>query len=129
MGSSAKMMSGLALSASRRNALLLAARQLRRAMLEAVGEPDRGDDLGEPAFVDVLTAEQQRERDVLTGGERGDQVERLEDEADALAAQLGELPVAEPGELRVAYEHRTGGERVEPGRQCIRVLLPEPDGP
>ena len=46
----------------------------------------------------------------------GHQVEGLEDEPDAVAAQHGELLVVERGEVGVADEHLAGRERVEPGQ-------------
>ena len=65
--------------------------------------------------VGLAAGEVHRERDVLEGGERRHQVERLEDEADPVAAQLGELLVVERGEVDVADEDLAVGEVVEPG--------------
>ena len=70
------------------DALLLAARELRRAVLQAVRQPDGLDDVVEPGGVGLAAGEARRERDVLGRGQRRDEVERLEDEADAVAAQL-----------------------------------------
>ena len=42
------------------------------------------------------------QQDVLLGGQRGQQVELLEDEADLLAAQLGQPAVAQAGDLGLA---------------------------
>ena len=84
MGSSAKMISGLAgQRPGDGDALLLAAGQLGRPVLEAVAEADGVDDAVEPRLVGLAAGERQRQRDVLGGGQRRDQVERLEDEADA----------------------------------------------
>ena len=44
------------------------------------------------AWSPLVAAEQQRQGDVLLGGERRHEVVGLEDEADRGAAQLGELP-------------------------------------
>ncbi len=70
--------------------LLLAAGELRRQVLGAIGEADllevdRGALVALPAR-DALVVE--RQRDVLGRGLERDQVERLEDEADVLAAVL-----------------------------------------
>ena len=58
------------------------------------------------------------------------QVEELEDEAELVAAQLGEVAVVEAGDLG-AVERRPSPTvgRSRPARMCISVDLPEPDGP
>ena len=95
--------------------LLLATGQLRRSVLDAVAETDGVDDEVEPLLVGLAAGERQRQRDVLERGQRRHEVERLEDEADAVAAQLGELLVVELAEVGVADEHGAAGERVEAG--------------
>ena len=97
------------------DALLLTAGQLGRAMAEAVLEPDGVDDVVEPVTVDLAPGERGREHDVLLRGQRGHQVERLEDEADPVAPQLGEPAVVERRDVGVADVHRARRERVEPG--------------
>ena len=69
-----------------RDALLLTAGQLRRAVRETITQADRVDDAIEPRLVGLVARERDRQRDVLERGERRDQVERLEHEADAIAA-------------------------------------------
>ena len=61
----------------------------------AVGEVDTFEALARRASSAAAprAAEQERQGDVLGGGERGQQVERLEDEADAVAAEERALPV------------------------------------
>ena len=51
------------------DALLLAARQLRRPVREAVAEADGVDERAEPLLVDLRAGEHQRERDVLLRAE------------------------------------------------------------
>ena len=75
-----------------RDALLLTAGQLRRPVREAIAQADGVDDAVEPRLVGLAARERHRQRDVLERGERRDQVVRLEDEADAVAAHLRELP-------------------------------------
>ena len=75
--------------------LLLATRQLARAVVEPITETDRGDHVVDPLDVASLAAEHHREPDVLIGGERRDQVVRLEDEADLRASEFGELLVVQ----------------------------------
>src|SRR6185437_11512493 len=50
---------------------------------------------------------------VLLGRQRRDQVEALEDEADLVGADAGELAVAELRQARRAELHRSGGRAVE----------------
>ena len=77
-----------------RDALLLPAGQLRRAVPEPVAQADGVDDRVEPRLVGLAAGDRQRQQDVLLGAERRQQVELLEDEADLLAAQLGQRLVA-----------------------------------
>ena len=62
MGSSAKMISGrLDEGARHRDALLLAAGQLRRAVREAIAQADRVDDAVEPRLVGLVAGERRSE--------------------------------------------------------------------
>ena len=63
----------------------------------------------------VSPTEHHRQPDVLVGGQGGDQVEGLEDEAHLGATELRERLVVEGREIRVADERRARRERVEPG--------------
>ena len=56
----------------------------------------------------------QRQRDVLRDRERGQEVEGLEDEADPLAPQDRQPPLAESGQVGVAERDGAGGGTVEP---------------
>src|SRR5690606_1364941 len=76
------------------------------------------DDLVEPGRVRLAARQRGRQRDVLGGVERGDEVERLEDEADLVAAERRELALAQRGEVDVADEDLSGRERVE-ARQAV----------
>ena len=58
----------------------------------------------------------ERQPDVLLGGQRGQQVEGLEDEPDAGPAQPGQRLVAEPGQLAAADADRPRGGRVQAGQ-------------
>ena len=114
-----------------RDPLLLAARQLARAVRRAGrARPTVSITRVEPRLVGLAAGEGQRQRDVLVGGERRHQVEGLEDEADLVPAQLGELLVVE--RRRGRRRRCRPGPTVSvsrPARQCISVDLPEPDGP
>jgi sugar phosphate isomerase/epimerase len=71
----------------------------------AIAEPDRLDQALDPLGVRLAARDRERQDEVLLGGEDRQQVEELEDEAELVAAQLGQR------------------------RVVIRVDLPEPDGP
>ena len=105
------------------DALLLAARQFARAVVQAVAEPDGVDDGTQPRPVRLAAGEVHRQRDVLDRRERGQEVERLEHESDPFAAQLGQLAVGELGEIDVTDVHGSGRERVEPGEAVHQRAL------
>ena len=108
VGSSAKMISRPARERTRHcDALLLPAGELRRPVREPRTQTDGVDDVVDPRLVGLAPGEPHRQRDVLGRRERRDQVERLEDEADAVTAELRELLVVELAEIGVADEDRT----------------------
>ena len=116
VGSSAKMISGSAgQGAGDGDALLLAAGELGRAVLEAVPQADGLDHVVEPSRVGLAAGKRAGQGDVLGRGQRRHQVERLEDEADPVAAELRELAVVELRDVGVADQHGAGGEVVEAG--------------
>src|SRR5690606_29027605 len=96
-----------------RDTLLLATGQFAGTVSETVGETETGDDGVEPFLIDLAARDVHREGDVLEGGEGGDEVERLEDEADAVAPQLGHPLVGQGRQIGVADEDRSGGRAVE----------------
>ena len=63
--------------------------------------------------VAVPRGELDREPDVLLGGQRGDQVEELEDEADLLAAEVGELVLREVRDVDAVDDDASVGGRVD----------------
>ena len=103
--------------AGERHALLLAAGQLRRIV---VGAPGQSDFFEQPlgARADVRCAGNlHRHGDVLVGGERRNQMEELEDEADLLPAQLRQRVLVESGDVHVVDQHGAGRRRVQAGDQ------------
>ena len=116
VGSSAKMRSGR---------LIRARAQAQRCCWppeSSVGRCDSrsrdaqlGDEVVEPLLVDLLPRQVGRQGDVLAGGQRGHQVERLEHEADPVAPQLGEPLVVEASDVEVAHEAVPRGRPVEAG--------------
>src|SRR5581483_403948 len=81
------------------DALLLAAGELGRAVREAVGDAQPTDQVAEPLPVDLGPGQVGREGDVLGRGQRRNQVEGLEDEADLVPAQFGEAGVVEAADV------------------------------
>jgi hypothetical protein len=115
--------------ARHRDALLLAAGQLGRAVGAAVRERDR---LEQPLDAPVAVAaagERERQPDVLLRRQDRHEVEGLEDEADLVAAQAREVGVVELPDLRVGDRDGAARRAVEPASRCMSVDLPEPDGP
>src|SRR5205807_2780277 len=91
--------------------LLLAARRLLGSMalqpVQAETVHQRGDALHHrrPAGTAGAATQAERQRDVLRRGEAGDQVEALEDEADAVTPEGGELLVVERVEILAVDHH------------------------
>jgi hypothetical protein len=107
-----------------RDALLLAAGELGRAMAQPVGQAGPLDDLRHPRAVEPALAEPHRQLDVLADRQRRHQIERLEHEPDALAAQDGELRLVEAGEIGAAEADRAARGRVEAGGDVQEGALP-----
>ena len=91
--------------ASDGDALLLAARELGRPVAAALVEADALEDVADDRPGQPLAREPCRQRDVLLGGQRAEQVEGLKDEADPFAAQAGERSLVETVELELAEAH------------------------
>ena len=70
--------------------------------------------LTEPVEVDLAARQVDRQGDVLPSGQRGDQVEGLEDEAHLVTAQLRQRLVVEGTDLGISDERLSGGRRVQP---------------
>ena len=91
--------------------------------------PTRLDDGADPLLVRLGAGERHRQGDVLAGVERRQQVERLEHEADALAAHaVSSRSESDPSSMS-PRKTRPDVSESSPARQCISVLLPDPDGP
>ena len=80
--------------------LLLAAGQLAGAVSEAGAQVDGVDDLVQPGRVGGAAGDVGGQGDVLQGGQRGQQVERLEDEPDPVPPQPGERLVRQRRDAR-----------------------------
>ncbi len=81
------------------------------------------DQLVDPSLVGLATGDRERQHQVLLGGEHRQQVEELEDEAELLAAQLGQLAVVEAGDLLAVEQDGAGGRLVEAGEDVHQGRL------
>ena len=111
------------------HALNLAPRQLGGPVGQAVLEPDRLDDLLETLLVHLGMGNVQRQGDVLRRTQGGDQVEGLEDEADALPAQPGQAPLAHSRDLLTIEHDAPTGDRVQTRQAVHERGLARPRGP
>src|SRR5215467_7164754 len=94
--------------------LLLPAGQLRRAVPQPRAQAHRVHDRVEPGPVGGAPRDVQREGDVVRGGECGQQVVGLEDEADVVAAQPGQPALRQRGDLGAADPHLPPVGAVQP---------------
>ena len=108
------------------DALLLAAGQLRRAVPQPALEADPLHDLGQPAAVGPGVREPGGQQDVLAHGQRRDEVERLEDEADAGAALLGQRGLGQLRQVRPGQPHGAVGRPVQARRAVQQRALARP---
>ena len=116
VGSSARTSAGLAgQRAGDRDALHLAAGELGRPVVHAVGEADLLEQQLDPrlALARAVAVEEQRHLDVLEGGDLRQQVEVLEDEADLAVADVGELVDVELRDLLAVEAVGAAARRVE----------------
>ena len=98
------------------DALLLAAGQFVRTMVQTLLQSKRFDQQVEPLAVRLLAGKGKRHDDVLFGGEHRQQVEALEDEADLVTAQQCQLVIVHTGQV-LAIEHDVAaGGRVKAGQ-------------
>ncbi len=81
-------------------------------------EPDRVDQPVEPLAVGLAAGDRERQHEVLLGGEHRQQVEELEDEAELVAAQLGQLAVVEVGDLLAVEDDGARGRLGRGRRGC-----------
>ena len=92
------------------DALLLAARELRREVIEPIAEADERERL---ARVERVVGDLGDQRDVLARGQAGDQVVELEDEADVAPPVARQLVLVGVGEVGAAIDDAAGGADVE----------------
>jgi len=111
------------------DALLLAAGELQRVVVEPLAEADLPQQLRRFAGAAAFSAELQRHQHVLDRGQRRDQLEALEDEADQLVAQGGAGVLVHRFQGVAVEEHRAGSRVVEPGAKAEQGGLAAARGP
>src|SRR5205823_5679611 len=97
------------------DALLLAARELVRMMLEARAEADPFERFYRAlfAFAAADAGVDERELDVLDRARAGEQVEVLEDEAEEVIARFGELAFVHARDFATGEEIAAAGRAIE----------------
>jgi hypothetical protein len=115
--------------AGERDALLFAAGQFRRIMMQSLCEADGGKLLLGACKSIALAGEFERHRDVLQRRHGRDQMEGLENDADIFAAKARQLSSSSMRQILPGHDHRTGVGRSSPVITISSVDLPEPDGP
>ena len=102
------------------DALALTAGELVGSLSGVLGQPDALEQLLDPrrALGDRRADQPQRDLDVLGGGERRQQREGLEDEAELTPAQLDEVALACRRELDVSQPDPPAGRVVQATRGC-----------
>src|SRR5690242_4483874 len=109
--------------------LLLPAGELGGAVGAPVLEPDRLDQLVHPGLVGLPAGDRERQDQVLLGGEDRQQVEELEDEAELVAAQLGQLAIVEAGDVDPVELDPARGRLVEASEDVHQGRLAGAGGP
>ena len=110
------------------DALLLAAGELVGGVVDAVVEPDHPQRAHRRLAPARRPAVEEGQLDVAPGGELLEQVELLEDEADAEVADVGELVVAHPHHVLAGEEVAPRGGDVETAEDVHQRRLARPRG-
>src|SRR5580704_4902112 len=97
-----------------------------REPAELRADPDLLSEPGHDVLADPPAVQPERERDVLSGGERRHEVQRLEDEPDLAAAQYGQSAPAQAGQVRAADSDRAGSRGIQAGRALQQRGLARP---
>lgn len=80
--------------------LLLPSRQLNRIMMQPLFQTDGFQEVCCAILCPVHSRQLQRNQDVFQSGEGGDEMKGLKDVADMIAAVLGKITLAHPGDVR-----------------------------
>jgi hypothetical protein len=110
-----------------RHPLLLAAGQLAGEVVRPVGEPDLPEHGSDPVARGPA-GQLCDDGDVLLGGQRGDQVEELEDEADVVPPQVGQLLRVQVRQVAPVDHDPAGGHRLDAAEHVEQGRLAGPGG-
>ncbi len=103
--------------AGERGALALGGREDAGARVAQLAEADafeqRVDGLGRGG----AAGDEERQRDVLGDGDRGEDRRGGEEQADAVAPQAGELEIVEPAQRAPVERHGPAGRAIEAGEE------------
>src|SRR5690606_11743622 len=109
--------------ARERDALLLAARELRRIMIEPTAQAHALEQRGGPRGDVSVAAQLERHLHVLERGQRRQELERLKDEADVIAPETCPLVLGQRREIGAVDRDRAAARRVEtreePEQRCL----------
>ena len=100
-----------------RNALLLAARELRRIVMAAIVQPDFVEQRLRARRRIAPAGDLHRHLDVFDRGQRRHEMKELEDEADLLAAQPRQRVFIQPRDFLAADRDRAARRRIQTGDQ------------
>ena len=101
----------------------LPAGELRGQVRAAVPQPDRPDQLLEPVLVGLAAGDGERQDQVLLGCQDRQQVEELEDEAELVPPQLGEVGVVQLCDVGAVDQNAAAGRPVEAGQHVQQRRL------
>ena len=106
-----------------RHPLLLTDREFGRLVVEAVGEPHGGEEIGGPPAVGLAGAKRHRHEHVFQGGEPGQQVELLKHEAEFVGPHPVAAGLGQPGEVDPVDHHAAGIGPHDPGNHVEQRRL------
>jgi hypothetical protein len=113
--------------ARERDPLLLAAGKLGGIMVEALPEADPAEQrCGALAGAVVVAPELERHQHVLERGQRRQEVERLEDEADVRRPKPGPAILGKSEDVLAVQDHPTSARLVEPRQKAEKGRLAAP---
>ena len=99
------------------DALLLAAGELVRVVVGAVGQADTGEVVEGGGLRVADTTQLERHEDIFQGGERGEKLEALENETGGGITQRGQAVLVQVAEVMSVQNDAAGGRTVQAGAE------------
>ena len=117
--------------AGERDALLLAAGEFIRVAVGLVGNAQcaRSRSISGATLAGEGAVEHERDRDIIEDAQAGEEVERLKDEAEAAAAEEGEIAIGHAGKIAAADGDRAGGGAINGAEQIEERAFARAAGP